>query len=175
MALATVEEVRRRGGLNHETDFNLYRVADEAELDDLVAEDLALASAYLQDRVLSTYYTGTALGGSSARYDVIFKRAEILITLAFLTLPRKIRRIDGTHYPYDAEDSTAYAELIDNEYFSQAEILIKPYLDIDDGEQNVPSFAFAVTSPLDRTTIPIIDSQLQDVLDEANGAVGVWP
>ena len=174
MALASVEEVRRRGGLNHEEDFRLFRVADEAELDDLVAEDLALAEAYLTDRVSSTYYTGSAT--TSASKDLLFKRAECLLAMHFLTLPLKVRKVEGTHFAFDSEDSSRYEELIDNEFLKAAELLIEPYLDITDSDD--APFGYPVmlaTTPLDRTTVPVVDSVLQDVLDEANGAIGVTP
>jgi hypothetical protein len=174
VSLATVEEVRRRGGLNEETDHNLFRVADEAELDDMVAEDLALAEAWISERVSTEVYTGSATA-STAR-DLIFARAECLMALHFLTLPLKARKVEGTHWAVDQEGSERFAELIDVEYLNQAKILIEQYVtvDIDTDEAPFALPAFAVIPATDRSVLTAWPEVLQEELDAATGAIGVY-
>ena len=171
MALATVPEVRRRGGLNHEDDYRLFRVADEAELDDMVAEDLELASAWISQRVDASYYTGSATTNTSR--DTVFKRAECLVAMAFLTMPLKVRKVEGTHWAVDQEGSERFEELIDVEYLKQAELLIEPYATIDTSEA---PFAFPVilaTDAVDRSTILDVGTQYQSLIDESISLTGV--
>lgn len=173
MALASVEEVRRRGGLNSFDDFRLFRVEDEAELDDMVAEDLALASAWLSDRVDAAYYTGSATANTAR--DLLFKRAECLLAMHFITLPLKARKVEGTHWAVDQEDASSFAELIDNEYLKAAELLIEPFVEITTDDTPFALPVMVVTTPVDRSTLTPVPCQLQDNLDEANGLVGTWP
>jgi hypothetical protein len=171
VALSAPADVRRRGGLNDVEAFELFRVEDEAELDDLLAEDIALAVAWLQERVDTAYYTGSATG--SAGRDIVFKRAEILLTLHFALMPLKTRRVMGTHWGVDQEGSDRFAELIDNEFLKQASLLIEEFTVIETTDTPFVLPAIMATNDFDRSEILDQVTQNQAVIDESLGLVGV--
>ena len=172
MALANVGDVRRRGSLQTPDAYTLFDLEDEGALDDLLKEDLDLAAAWLGERVDDAYYTGAATANTNR--DLLFKRAEILVTLHFATLPLKIRKVEGTQWPLLQEDSSRFAELIDVEYLRQAELLIQPYVDIETaGEAPFALPAILATNDFERSELLDRVTQNQALIDESLGLTGV--
>lgn len=114
MALTTVEEVLKVGGLDEALDYNLFRLNSEAELRERVLAEMAVAAAYVELKV-PTFYVSTDVG-----IQTLLARAEAYITLQQLAEPLKSRKIYGSHYPIDTEESPRFQALIDTEWEAQA-------------------------------------------------------
>jgi hypothetical protein len=171
MALADIDYIKLVGGLNHESDYLSFRVDSPAAMDAKLQDDLLVAEGFISDRVSTSFYTGTDT--ANPKRDRLFKRAEALFTLAFAGINPKTRRVYGTHAAFDSETSERYEELVDNEYLTQAELLIEPYVSISESGQT----AFAMPTLL--VTPVITPDQVQtapEVLqDDIDYSLGVLP
>jgi hypothetical protein len=169
MALNTsARATRERGGLDHEDDHLLFRLPSPAALDRRIMDAISLAAAYLGDRVSSTYYTGSPTANSGR--DELFKATEQLIALHFACLPLKSRKVFGSHWALDSETSERYQELIDQEFLSQAELLIQPYVEITEpGEVAFALPALTATQGIDSSTVDSIELQIQRDIDLSLG------
>src|SRR5438552_13430852 len=121
MPLTSVANVRKTGGIAEANAYLLFQMADDAELNTEVDRKLALAAAWLASRA-PDFYTGSAT--AEAGIDTLFSGAEEALAMHFLTMQLKARKVYGTHFPYDSEDSDRFGELIDVEWFAQMEGLI---------------------------------------------------
>ena len=170
MPLADVAYVKLVGGLNEAQDYLLFRVADTAAMDAKLQEDLNLASAFIGDRVPVAYYTGSPT--VNVNRDLLFKRAEALFALAFAGINPKTRKVVGTHANFDSEGSERYAELVDNEYLKQAELLIEPYVSITEvGEPSLALPTLLVTPAIAPADVQTTEEVLEDDILASLGAV----
>lgn len=172
MALTSVTEVRRLGGLDDELAYQLFRLPDEPALEALIEDEITLASAYLTSKA-GTEYTQTA----DTDQQALFRRAEAYFVLIQLVEPLKARKVFGTHAPYDSEESLAYERLIDTEWQAKFEMLVGNFVADDTPTTPFSLGAFRTTEPFDRLTdIDSVTVQNQRRLDEVNDALtGTWP
>ena len=171
MALTTPEAVRKAGGIDELGAERVFRYADESELDDEVQKAINWAVGWLKARVSTSYYTGAVTTDTDR--DELFRGAEEDLAL-YRLLPRlKIRKVVGTHAPYDQEDSLSFERLIDEEIPRHVEMAIEPFATVD---TEASPFAFPVilaTDAVDRSALLDVGTQYQALLDESNALTGV--
>ena len=168
MAYATVSLVKELGGLNEEQDYNLFRYSSPDQLDAAITRKIAVASAWLKTQNASNYAT------TDADEQVVIGEGEAYLALHFLTMPLKSRKVFGTHWALDQEDSTRFAELIDVEYKAMAEDLLGEFFTVTEqqgGFARPVLIVGPVIDPLTDLTIESEDVQLQEIADEARA----WP
>lgn len=170
MALTTVGEVRRLGGLDDFEAYNLFRLPDEAALDQLITDEITLASAFLTSKAGSDY-TQTADTGKQA----IFRRAEAYWVLMQLGEPLKARKIMGSQWALDSEEGLSYERLIDTEWQTKFEMLVGQWV-ADDTAGAFSLGVFLTTEPFDRLLDVENDvtERNADIIAEANGWTP-WP
>ncbi len=127
MALTTAAHVRQTGGIAESNAYLLFAMDDDADLNAEVTRMLARASAWLKTRA-PDFYTGAAT--SDTDVDALFEGAEEALTMHYLTMQLKAKKVYGTHFPYDQEGSERFEELIDVEWLAQMEGLIGAYLEV---------------------------------------------
>ena len=181
MPLSTAANVRQTGGIAESNAYLLFQVADDTALNTEVTRMLARASAWLANHVEdATVYTGSATADTNI--DAMFEGAEEALTMHFLTMQLKARKVYGTHFPYDQEGSERFEELIDVEWFRQMESFVSTYLNTQDD----PTHTFALpvlgsTGTIIATDLEPITTTLGKVLDRAENNVQrplgpwVWP
>lgn len=171
MALTTPEAVRKAGGIDEQGAERVFRYADEAELDDEVQKAINWAVGWLKGRVSSSTYTGSATADTDV--DELFKGAEEDLAL-YRLLPRlKIRKVLGTHAPYDQEDSLAFERLIDEEILRHVELAIEPFATIDTEAAPFALPVMVATDAVDRDEILTVGAQYQSLIDESISLTGV--
>lgn len=166
MALATAALVREVGGIDDDAAYRLFVVASDTALNALVTARLAIASAWLRTRAPNDYDNG------DADTDALFTHAEALLTMHFLAETLKARKVYGTHFPYDSEDSDSYAKLIDVEWMHQVEELVGPFLAVTVGDEKpFAAPVFLTFGVLDRSQLQSASDELGDIIDEANATL----
>lgn len=165
MPLTTVANVRQTGGIAESNAYLLFQMDDDDALNDEVERMLNRASAWLASRA-EDFYTGSAT--SDTGIDALFEGAEECLTLHFLTMQLKARKVYGTHFPYDSEGSERYEELIDVEWFAQMEGLVGAYMEV--GGDAAHPFALptlGATGTILSSDLDVVTVTLGDVLDRA--------
>lgn len=172
MAQATVALVKELGGLNNSDDYNLWRFSTPDELDAALVRALAVASAWIRRRAPSLYTT------TDADTLTCLGVGEAFLALHFIVAPLKARKVFGTHWALDQEDSSRFAELIDVEYKQLAEDALGLDLTIVT-EPNAfarPTFTIGpVIDPLTDTSIESETEQLDEIVARARGVTSVIP
>lgn len=170
MGLTSVGEVRRLGGLDDSEAFHLFRLSDEAALEAMIEDEITLAAAYLTSKA-GTDYTQT----SDTDKQAVFRRAEAYWVLMQLTEPLKARKVMGSQWALDSEDSLSYERLIDTEWQTKFEMLVGIYVPDDTPSSPFSLGAFAVTTPIDRVNdVDCITDQNQRILDEVTCGGSWW-
>ncbi len=118
MALTTVEEVLRVGGLDGVSDYTLFWLDSEAQLRERVTAELVIAEAYV-GVVAPAAYAATDAGTRT-----LLGRAAVYVTLMQLCEPLKARKVYGSHYPLDSEDSPRFEALTTGEWESMADKML---------------------------------------------------
>ena len=166
MAKATVNQVLLEAGLDEDTAYHLLRMSSEAELHAFVTQKIASAAGYLRAKITATIYDAVS---DTDRTEAI-TQAEIWKAASLVVKVIEARKVFGTHWAVDSEDSTGYAGLIE-----QWERMLAEFLDelavIDEG---APTYipAIALTTGIDRTQITIWPDLLQDDIDISVGLIG---
>lgn len=128
MSLTITAHVRQTGGIAAANDYLLFQMADDTALNTEVTRMLARASAWLKTRA-PDHYTGSAT--IEPDIDALFEGAEEALTMHYLTMQLKARKVYGTHFPYDQEGSERFEELIDVEWLAQMEGLVGAYMEVE--------------------------------------------
>lgn len=160
---ATSTLVRQLGGLNDSGAYNLFRVADDAALNTFIDAQIAVASAWLS-LTAPTYYAST-----DASIDLVFKQAEAYITLQYLADALKARKVFGTHFPYDSEESSSYAQLIDVEWEARAETLLSRFVTLDTAANPIAFPYFGTSSVIDYTNVDSAEAELTEIRNQSLG------
>jgi hypothetical protein len=162
MPLTNVAEVEKIGALIP----NLFDT-DQAGLDALVLDAATDADNWMQ------VYLGSLYGGTTTAETAVQARGQAYLALAYLTPTLKAKKVYGTHFPLDSEDSAAYENLLEQDWEGLARSLLAKWISIEatgtggGAQQNfaLPYFA-AVDSP-DATTTDDNDLQLRELADAA--------
>jgi hypothetical protein len=160
MAWATVERVKEVGGLNHPHDYLAYRLDGELDLDNLIDKAIRTASAWIKTRIAGGIYTTLDLD-----VQELLALGESYLTLHFMTPALKARKVYGTHFAFESEDSDRYAELIDMEWMALAQELLGEWLTVPVGEAHFAFPRLLVGTPIPRNVWPL-DSVEQEWLEE---------
>lgn len=156
MALTTPKEVLRTGGLQEVEAADLFRLESQAHLTRHVQTAIDRAQAWLSGRAPS-YYTGSATG--SANQDADFKAAEEYFTLHLLYWPLRVRKVLGSHFPLDSEDSDAY-DALSEDALEMAERFVSSYVVLETSAES----AFALPTLL--ASAAILPEEYQSVNQE---------
>lgn len=165
---ATISIVKELGGIQAEDDYLLWRFSSPDELDALLTRCLQRAASRIYRRA-PTFYTET---DENVLSDLAVGEGWLTLHLAIVAL--KSRKVFGTHWALDQEDSSRFQELIDNEYLTLAEEALGVDLTTSTGTS-----AFArpvllvgpVIDPLTDLTLESEDVQLEEIADTARA----WP
>lgn len=160
--LTTVQEILKIGGLDEPSDYTLLRLSSEAELVARAAEEGAVAAAFIS-KILPTVYPPTA-----ANDILLLSRAEAFLALAQLVEPAKARKVYGSHYPIDSEDSPRYEALIDTEWSLQADKILNLYGADQTGGRAICLPGLVAGGEL-ATGLLTPDERQQRLLDEVHG------
>ena len=152
-------------GLNHEEDYQLFRLPDEASLDVLITDELAVATAYLTSRA-GDNYTQT----SDTNLQALMTRAEAYWVGMQLFESLKARKVTGSHWALDSEDSSRYEALIDTEWAAKFEMLTGPYISSDTTANPYSAGVFVTTTPVDPDDVDCITDQYDRILERSSGA-----
>jgi len=132
MPWATEAKVREIGGLNNTDavtgDFKIFKFTTNAQLTTAIENAIAVASAFLQLRIISGYYATT-----DPNLQVVLAQAESYIALHYLLPAVKARKVEGIFYPVESEEAESYKELIDIEWMELAEELLIGLVQFDIG------------------------------------------
>lgn len=118
MALTTAQHVLRLGGLDETSGHELFRDDTEAELLLRVAAEIPIAEAYISVVAPAAYASvavnTVALLGRCCEYLVLQQLCE----------PLKARKVYGSHWPLDSEDSSRFEALLDTEWAARADKIL---------------------------------------------------
>lgn len=170
MAQATVALVKELGGLNADEDYLLWRYSTPDELDAAIVRGLAVASAWIRRREPGLYTT------SDADTLSLLAVGEAWLCLYLIVEALKSRKVFGTHWAVDQEDSSRFQQLIDVEYLQQAQFALGLDLTVIETPAAFARPTFTLGPSLDRltdSTIAPADEVLQRVVDETNVAAEV--
>jgi hypothetical protein len=162
MPLATNALVRQLGGLNDDEAHLLFGLDTEPELEALITEQLAVASAWLG--LTSSYYTSL-----DANIIAVHRQAETYITLQYLGDMLKARKVYGSHWPLDSEDSAAYSNMIDIEWEARAETLLSRFTTLDTAARPIAFPTFSVGPIVDYTNVDSAEQELVEIADQSRG------
>jgi hypothetical protein len=163
MALTDNTYVRLVGGLNEADAYQLFRVADNAALNALVDERILDAAAWLDIRANADYNDT-----SDTSKQRMFKLGEAYLALHFLVPALESRKVLGTQWPLDQEDSESFSRLTDTDWMGKMKDLLEPYLVIEAADKPFAAPAMVFGAVLDRSTIEQPQDRFDDLLDEAN-------
>src|ERR1043166_5675262 len=168
MALTTSTLVRAAGGLNDADAYRLFRVADDTAFNTLIDTKIAVAAAWLRTRAPVSY------ASSDADTITLFTEAESLVTLHFLVLALKSRRVEGTHWALDQEGSERFEELIDVEYLKLALELLEGFIEEPTTGPTLALPTFSIGAELATTGRKTSSQKLGDILLEADDFAQVY-
>jgi hypothetical protein len=154
--------------MNEADAYLLFRLTDDSELADLIDDTILDAAAWMDDRAPTAY--AEAVDDPTSSRGRLFKRAEAYLTLNFLVEALKARKVYGTHAPYDEEDSSSFATLIDTEWVQKVNDLIGPYLETETGGPGANAFAlpvFGATEAIDATDLQTTEEELGDIISDS--------
>lgn len=167
MPKTTEDQVREVGGLNDRSDTGdwlLFRFNDDGELSAAIANAMAAASSWVVVRIEASVYAST-----DSDINTLLALGEAYLTLHFLVPALKARKVFGSHYAVEAEDSDRFAALIDVEWLNLARELLEPWL-IVPGTTSAyakPRMRIGtVINPLD-PGFETIETEFEETLDRA--------
>lgn len=167
---ATIDRVKKLGGLNEEDDYRLYRFASPDELDAEITDAIAVARADIRLANQPVY------DAPSADQLVKIKRGECYYALYYLYPALKARKVTGTHWPLDQEGSERFAELIDSEWLSLAQAALEGIIDVTQKGENFAMPTFQTSRATDPLNDPAIDSegvQIEKIAERARSLTGI--
>lgn len=137
MAWATTALIKELGGLDASSDYTVFWDADGTALDTRITSVIAIASARVAQRVGTTVYTTT-----DPSVQTILAWGESYVALYHLYAPLRARKVLGTHYPLQQEDSERFDALLNTDWLELANSLLEPYEteEIDDKPFAMPAF-----------------------------------
>lgn len=167
MAYATVALVKEVGGLNEALDYNLFWHSSPDELDAAITRKIAVASSWLKSRNLSAYNT------TDTDEQALIGEGEAYLALHFLTMPLKSRKVFGTHWALDQEDSTRFAELVDVEYKAMAQDLLGEFFTVVETPTAFAMPTFQIGPVIDRfdTDLKSEEEQIAEIAELSRS----WP
>lgn len=139
-------------------------LTDKAGLVALVSRQLLIADAFVYRRVGASTYSDT-----DERIQTMLAAAECYLTLAYLTAMAKARKVYGTHYSFDSEDSQSYDNPLETEWRQLAIELLDEFAVIDEPGSAVALPVFLVSTDVDETLTQSTPDDIDTWLDEARG------
>jgi hypothetical protein len=161
---ADVTRVKEIGGLNHADDYLSFRFATVAELNTAINNAIAVASAWLNVRLAPGIYTTT-----DTDIQELLSQGEAYLALHFLIPAVKARKVIGTHFAWESEDSDRYAELIDVEWLALAQELLADWIIIPVGDTHFARPRMRVGTVIDTLAegFPTAEQEWEEILDRA--------
>ena len=161
MALATPDRVIEMGAL----DYTLFNLTSKRELVDLVQRWIDVNDLHIQTKAGSNYTSSDALVIAN------LTMGEVFLTLADLIGQLAARKVYGTHYPIDSEDSSSYLgdPGLESFYRQRAEEFLSDYFVLDEPGTSVVLPVFMVSTDVDPRTEQTSVDDLTEWLDEASG------
>lgn len=163
---ASVGLVKQLGGLNESSDYLLFRYASPDELDAAITRQVAVVSAGLTEDIPAIY------GAPTAGQTLLLAEGEAYLALSLLCMSLKSRRVFGTHWPLDQEDSSRFQELIDNEFQERAQSLLGRWLTVIEEKNAFAKPVFLVSTQPGVTTDTTRKSEVLKLLQAAEVARG---
>lgn len=169
MAITTsVPDVLAVGGLGEASDYNLFRLADATALAARITAEIAIADAYIAT------VAPTAYASAAANTVTLLGRAGTYLVLQQLVETLKSRKVEGTHWALDQEESARFEALVDTEYEKQANRILNLF---GANETNAPLVlpGLQISGEIDLTQRLTAEQRAQQIIDEARGfgAIGV--
>jgi hypothetical protein len=121
----------------------MFFVPDQASLDALVQSAIDYGDAWLQGHAGAFYGIQT-----EAWMPVLQRRGVMYLALEALTDMLKARKIYGTQYAYDSEESASYEALIDNEWGQKAREALDLWLTVETQGTGFALPYFGITEPV---------------------------
>lgn len=162
MALTDTTTVRLLGGLNEATAYLQFRMADDTELEAFVQAQIDVAAAWLS--LTSTYYTSVV-----PAIQAVHAQAEAYIALQYIFDSLKPRKVLGTHFPYDTEESSSFQQMIDVEWEARAETLLSRFTTLDTAARPIAFPVFSVGPAIDYTNVDSAEAELTEIRDQSLG------
>jgi hypothetical protein len=168
LPFTSVQLVEQTGGLDSADSYTLFWYADKPALDAVVLQYIGFAASWLKLRAGAAVYAAAALDADQAN---LFTLGETYIALHFLFSILQSRRVQGTHFPLQEEDSSRFEALIDVEWMKLANDLLEPYLTVEEEGKPFAMPVFLLGPVLDdSSTNTSLDSQeaiVESFLDRA--------
>jgi hypothetical protein len=161
MALTTSSQVIEAGSLRWEL---FEGLTDTAELTALVDRWILVADAFVYRRVGASTYSDT-----TPQIVTMLAAAECYLCLAYLGAQAKARKVFGTHYSFDSEESQSYDNPLETEWRQLAIELLDEFAVIDEPGSAVALPVFLVSTDVDDTLTQSTPDDLDAWLDEARG------
>lgn len=161
MPLTTASQVIEAGSLRWEL---FEGLTNAAGLRTLVDRWITVADAFVYRRVGAATY-----GDSDARIQSVLGAATSFLTLAYLGTQAKARKVYGTHYSFDSEDSQSYDNPLETEWRQLAIELLDEFATIDTATTSFAAPVLLTSDPVDLTLADTADQELLDMLDQARG------
>lgn len=173
MALTSfnLQDVLTLGGLDDADAYLLFRLDSEAQLRERVTAEMAISEAYIAVKV-PTYYVS-----ADASTQTLLGRAACYLTLQQLVESLKSRKIEGTQWALDQEDSSRFQALVDVEYEAQAMKLLNLF-GADESGQPIMLPGLVVGNEL-ATSAQTPETRQGLLLDDIRGLLNnpnwIWP
>lgn len=140
---------------------------DQAGMDVLVQAAINDSDAWMQ------VYLGANYGGTTTFETAVQTRAQTYMALSLLTPLLKAKKVYGTHFPIDSEDSDAFERLMEQDWEGLARSYLAKWISIEPtgttggAQQNFALPFFGTTESPDATTSDDEDFRMQEIADEA--------
>lgn len=125
----------------------MFFVPDQTALDAIVQSAIDYGDAWLQGHAGSNYGITTP-----SWVPVLQRRGVMYLALEALTDMLKARKIYGTQYAYDSEESASYEALIDNEWGQKARESLDIWLTVETQGTGFALPYFGITE-----SVPIVE------------------
>jgi hypothetical protein len=160
MPLTTTVEVERLGALIPQ----LFDT-DQAGMDAIVLDAITDADNWMQ------VYLGANYGGLTAPETAVQARGQALLSMSYVEPILRAKKVRGTHFPIDSEESTAYEDLLEKDWEGLARSLLAKWISLEPtgGTQNFALPYFQATDSPDPLVTDGESIRIRDIDDEARG------
>lgn len=165
-------QVKEAGGLNEPHAFLTFRFNTQSELETTIDNGERVAAAWLRLNLVPGIYTS-----SDTDTQEVLSLAEAYLVLHFIVPALKARKVYGTHFAWESEESDSYAALIDTEWMDLAKQLLGDWITVPVGESHFARPVLKVgpvIDPLD-PRFKSEEERLQEDLDRARSLAVALP
>jgi len=161
----SVDLIEQAGGIDEPQAYVLFRYADKPTLDAMVLQYAGFAASWLKTRAGASVYASAALDSDVSN---LFALGETYVACHFIFPILQSRKVTGSYYPLQEEDSARFEELIGVQWMKLAEDLLEPYLTVEEEGKPFALPVFRVGPGVTRTLDGSDGIPTEEAILEAN-------